>query len=93
MSVEPASFTLAIKVIPGAPRSQVVGWLGEAVKVKVQAPPIEGRANEALLKFLAEQLDLPPRCVALVRGDSSRQKLVRISGLVQAEALQRLGLA
>lgn len=93
MSLAPESFTLAIKAQPGAPRSEVVGWLGEAVKVKVQAPPLEGRANEALVRFLAEQLDLPPRCVSLVRGDSSRQKLVRITGLERAEALRRLGLS
>lgn len=92
MSAVEASFTLAIKVIPGAPRSEVVGWLAGAVKIKVQAPPVEGRANEVLLKFLAERLDLPPRCVSLVRGDTSRQKLVRISGLVREEACRRLGL-
>jgi hypothetical protein len=92
MAGETPSFTLPVKVIPGAPRSQVVGWLGEAAKVKVQAPPLEGRANEALLRFLAEELDLPPRCVELVRGDTSRQKLVRITGLERAEACRRLGL-
>lgn len=89
----PGSFTLAVKVIPGAPRSEVVGWLGEAAKVKVQAPPLEGRANEALLKFMAEKLGLPPRCVELLRGDTSRQKVLRISGLERAEGLRRLGLS
>jgi len=49
----PASCTLAIKVVPNAPRSAVAGWLGEALKVKVHAPPVEGRANEELCSFLA----------------------------------------
>jgi uncharacterized protein (TIGR00251 family) len=86
----PASCTLAIKAVPNAPRSAVAGWLGEALKVKVQAPPVEGRANEALCDFLAEQLGLPRRAVTVLRGDTSRLKLVRIEGLTEAEARSRL---
>jgi len=88
----PASCTLAIKAIPGAPRHEVCGWLGEAVKVKIHAPPLEGRANEALIEFLAETLDLPRRAVTLVRGDTARQKIVRIDGLALDEVKRRLGL-
>jgi uncharacterized protein (TIGR00251 family) len=76
-----SSCTLAIKVIPNAPRNEVVGWLGESLKVKIQAPPVEGRANEALCEFLAGTFGLPRRAVSLVRGDTSRQKVVRIEGL------------
>lgn len=76
-----SSCTIAIKAIPNAPRSEVVGWLGDALKVKVHAPPVEGRANEALCEFLADELDLPRRAVSVLRGDTSRQKLVRIEGL------------
>ena len=76
-----SSCTIAIKAIPNAPRSAVVGWLGEALKVKVHAPPVEGRANEALCEFLADELGLPRRAVSVLRGDTSRQKLVRIEGL------------
>lgn len=86
------SCTLAIKAIPNAPRSEVIGWLGEALKVKVHAPPVEGRANEALCEFLAEALHLPRRAVSVLRGDTSRQKLVRIEGLSLAEVRQRLGV-
>jgi uncharacterized protein len=85
------SCTLQIKAIPGAPRSEVCGWLGEALKVKIQAPPVEGKANEALLRFLAETLDVPPRTVSLVRGASSRHKLVRIEGLSLEAARLKLG--
>lgn len=87
-----ASCTLAIKAIPNAPRSEVVGWLGDALKVKIHAAPVEGRANEALCEFLAATLSLPRRAVSLVRGDSSRQKLVRIDGLTAAELRARLAL-
>ena len=87
-----ASCTLALKAIPGAPRTEICGWLGDAVKVKIHAPPLEGRANEALTEFLADELDLPRRAVSLVRGDTARQKVVRIDGLSHDEVKRRLGL-
>jgi len=87
------SCTLAIKAIPNAPRSEVVGWLGEALKVKIHAPPVEGRANEVLREFLADRLGLPRRAVTVLRGDTSRQKLLRIDGLSLAEVKTILGLA
>ena len=92
MTQAPPSCTLALKVIPNAPRDEVAGWLGEALKVKIHAPPVEGRANEALGEFLAEALGVHRRAVTLVRGDLSRQKLVRIDGLDLAEAKRRLGV-
>lgn len=84
------SATLAIKAIPNAPRSAVAGWLGDALKVKVHAPPVEGRANAALCEFLADHLRVPRRAVEVLRGDTSRQKTVRITGLTPAELLARL---
>ena len=90
-SAPPASCQLAIKAIPNAPRSEIVGWLGEALKIKVHAPPVEGRANAALCEFLAEALGLPRRAVSVLRGDASRQKTVRIDGLALAEVKRRLG--
>ncbi len=87
----PASCTLAIKAIPNAPRSEVVGWLGDALKVKVHAPPVEGRANDALCELLADTLGVPRRAVTLMRGETSRQKVVRIDGLSPAEVRAKLG--
>ncbi len=88
-----ASCRLEIKAVPNAPKSEVVGWLGDALKVKVQAPPVEGKANEALCSFLAETLGLPKRAVQFDRGASSRKKIVMIEGLALAEVVQRLGLS
>lgn len=85
------SCTLAIKAIPNAPRSAVVGWLGDALKIKIHAPALEGRANEALCEFLAGELGLAKRAVTLAQGEKSRQKLVRISGLTLAEIKARFG--
>ncbi len=90
--VEPVerACTLALKTIPNAPRTEVVGWLGDALKVKVHAPALDGRANDALLDFLAEKLGLPRRAVTLVRGEKSRHKVVRMEGLTLAEVKARL---
>ncbi len=86
------SCTLALKAIPNAPRNAVVGWLGDALKVKVHAPALEGRANEELCEFLADALQLPRRAVTVARGDKSRQKIIRIEGLSLAEVKARLGV-
>ena len=83
--------TLELKVIPNAPRDEIAGWLGDALKVKIHAPALEGRANDALLDFLAQQLGVPRRHVALVRGEKSRQKVVRIVSLDGATVRLRLG--
>jgi uncharacterized protein len=83
---------LPIKAVPNAPRSEICGCLGEALKVKVHAPPVEGRANEVLCEFLAEKLELPRRAVTVQHGDLSRHKLVRIEGLTLPEAKTRLGV-
>ena len=82
--------TLELKTIPNAPRDEIVGWLGEALKVKIHAPALEGRANDALLGFLAEKLGRPRRTITLIRGDKSRHKVVRVDGLTLAEIKTRL---
>lgn len=63
---------------------------GVAIKVKVQAPPVEGKANEALLEFLSERLGLPVRQFKILGGAKSRDKLVEITGIELEEASQRL---
>ena len=83
--------TLELKVIPHAPRDEIAGWLGDALKVKIHAPALDGRANDALLDFLAQQLGVSRRDVALVRGEKSRQKVVRIVSLDGATVRLRLG--
>lgn len=82
--------TLEVKTIPNAPRDEIAGWLGDALKVKVHAPALEGRANDALLEFLADKLGVHRRDVILVRGDKSRHKVVRIASLTLAEVKARV---
>ena len=84
------SCKLAIKAIPNAPRNAVAGWLGDALKVKVHAPSLEGRANDELCEFIADTLGLPRRAVTVTLGDKSRQKLLQIDGLTLDEGRTRL---
>jgi uncharacterized protein (TIGR00251 family) len=85
------SCTLEVRVIPNAPRNEVVGWHGGALKVKVHAPALEGRANAELCEFLASHLGLPRRAVTLLRGEKSRRKVLRIAGFGAAEMQRRFG--
>jgi uncharacterized protein YggU (UPF0235/DUF167 family) len=86
----PPSCLLPVKVVPNAPRTAVAGWLGDALKVRVQAPPVAGRANAALCAGLAERLGLPGAAVSVARGTTASRKLVRIEGLDLAAVRQRL---
>lgn len=74
------SLVLAIHAQPGARRTEIAGIHGEALKVRVAAPPLEDRANEALLAFLAERFGVPQRQVRLVAGAKSREKRFEIDG-------------
>ena len=86
------SCRLSLKVIPNAPRTSIAGWIGDELKVKIHAPPLEGRANEELCAFFAKALQLPKRAVTVVQGDKSRHKVIEISGLALATVKQRLAL-
>ena len=85
-----AAVRIPLKVIPGAPKDEVVGWRGKDLTVKITAPPVEGRANEHLRRYLAEVFGVSPVDVALVTGETSRRKIVQISGLSADEAQVRL---
>jgi uncharacterized protein len=82
------TITLALHVQPGAKRSEIAGLHGGALKIKLAAPPIEGRANDALLKFIAVLFAVPLRNTELKQGGQSRHKVVAVSGSkVEPESL------
>jgi len=81
---------IPIKAVPNAPRSEIVGWHGGALKIRIHAPPVEGRANEAICSFVAECLGIPKRAVSIARGNTSRLKQLRIEGLLEQDVLSRL---
>lgn len=82
---------LSVKVIPGASREGVAGWLGDELKVKVTAPPDKGKANIAVCALLAGYLGLPVGSVTVLRGHASPHKRLRIDGLDANGLKEQLG--
>jgi uncharacterized protein len=82
--------TLAVRAQPGAKKTKVIGTYGEGataqLKIAVQAPPVEGRANSALIKFLAEEFDVPKSYIELVSGELSRSKVFLLRGVTKQNA-------
>jgi uncharacterized protein len=91
--VSVASTRLKLRVSPGARRPGFAGRHGDAWKVRVAQPPEDGRANEAVLRLLAETLDVPRASVVLVSGHSSRDKVVTLDGLEQSQTERLLAVA
>lgn len=78
--------TLRLHIQPGAKKTEVVGLHGEALKIRLAAPPVDGKANACLLAFLAERLGVAKSAVSLLSGDASRAKRVHVSGVTDAAA-------
>ncbi|MDR3352675.1 MAG: DUF167 domain-containing protein [Zoogloeaceae bacterium] len=78
---------LQLHIQPGAKRSEIAGRHGEALKIRLAAPPVEGKANAALIAFLADRLGLPRASIQLCGGASSRRKTVRIKGIDKTRLL------
>ena len=83
--------TFTVQTTPNAPKSQVVGWLGDRLKIKVKAPAVEGKANAELVRFLAERLGVRPAAVSILRGDTARIKVVRVQGVEETDFKKSLG--
>jgi uncharacterized protein (TIGR00251 family) len=82
--------TLRVRVVPRARRNEIAGWREGALVVRLTAPPVEGSANKALLRFLAEVLQVRLPDVTLLTGEKSREKTIRIEGLTDGELAARL---
>jgi uncharacterized protein len=85
-----AGATFAVKVHPRAKKNSVSGELGDALKLSLTAPPVEGRANQACIEFVAELLSVPRSSVSIAMGESSRQKVIRVAGLSAEQVRVRL---
>lgn len=81
LRVDAAGVTLTVHIQPGAKKTEVVGLHGEALKIRLHALPVEGKANAHLLAFLAKRLAVPKAAVTLVSGESSRAKRVSVAGV------------
>jgi len=91
--MEGLSTRLRLRVSPGARNARVVGRHGQAWKVRVAAPPEGGRANEAVVRLVAETLSLPRDAVTLVSGHGARDKIIQLAGLDETEIERRLATA
>jgi uncharacterized protein (TIGR00251 family) len=87
----PPQCQIAVRVVPNARREGFDGWLGGALKIRLRAPALDGKANAALIDFLAHALDLPRRAITIARGEKSRSKSVAIAGLDEAALRARIG--
>jgi len=81
--------TLTLHIQPGAKKTEIAGLHGDALKIRLAAPPVDGKANEALVKFVAEALKLPKSAVNLKSGQTSRRKVLEVQGAT-TEAVARL---
>ena len=81
---------LRVRVTPAAGRDGLLGWQGDLLRLSVTAPAERGRANEAALRLLADALGLPRQRLRIVRGHTSRQKVIAVEGLDEAEVRARL---
>jgi uncharacterized protein len=81
---------LRVHVVPNAKTDRVVGEHGSAFKIKLRAPAAEGKANSALIDFLADQLNISRRAIVLEHGQKSRDKVIRVTDLSEGEVRRRL---
>jgi uncharacterized protein (TIGR00251 family) len=84
--------TFAVKVHPRAKKNAIIGELGDALKVSLTAPPIDGKANQACIEFLANLLEVSRSSVTIASGQTSRRKVIRVAGLSKDEIQRRLDL-
>ena len=88
----PAGATFQVKVHPRARKNTITGVVGEALKLALTAPPVDGRANEACIAYLAEFLNVARSSVTIAAGESSRNKVIRVAGLCAEEVRRRFSI-
>lgn len=91
LTAVPGGVRIAVRLAPKAARDRVGGPHGDALKVAVTAPPVEGKANARLIRLLAKRLGVPKGAVRIVSGELARDKVVAVDGIAPADAAARLG--
>lgn len=81
-----------MKIHPRARKNGITGEVGDAIKISLTAPPLEGRANQACIEFLANLLKVPRSSVTIASGQTSRRKVIRVSGISAEEVHNRFGI-
>ena len=88
----PKGATFSVRVHPRAKKNAITGEMGDALKLSLTTPPVEGRANEACIEFFAKLLNVPRSSVTIAAGESSRNKVIRVAGITAADVRRRLAL-
>jgi uncharacterized protein len=88
----PTGVSFAIKLHPRAKKNAITGELGDALKLALTAPPVEGRANEACIEFFANLLEVPRSSITIASGATSRNKIIRVAGMAADEVRRRIGI-
>ncbi len=81
---------LTLHIVPRSSKTEICGEHGNALKIKLQAPPVEGKANKALIEFLSGTFDIPCNCISILSGDTGRSKRIQISGISEEDLLSKL---
>ncbi|MFY9905637.1 MAG: DUF167 domain-containing protein [Terriglobales bacterium] len=84
--------TFAVKVHPRAKRNAISGEVGDALKLSLTAPPVDGKANDACIEFFAKLLEVPRSSVSIAAGQTSRNKVIRVAGLSAQQVRERMGI-
>ncbi len=91
MKNSPAGVTFAVKVHPRAKKNAITGQVGDVLKLALTAPPVNGKANAACIDFFAKLLNVPRSSVTIAAGQTSRNKIIRVTGLTGQQVRERLG--
>jgi len=83
---------LPVRAMPRASKNEIQGIHGDALKIRLQAPPVEGKANQALIRFLSDALDIPRSQLSIASGETGRNKSVLITGLSKTELMKKIGI-
>ncbi|MFA7256510.1 MAG: DUF167 family protein [Kiritimatiellales bacterium] len=83
---------LPVRAVPRASKNEIQGVHGDALKVRLQAPPVEGKANAALIKFLSNALNIPRAQISIATGETGRNKAVLIAGLSKTQLIKKIGI-
>jgi uncharacterized protein (TIGR00251 family) len=86
-----AGVTFAVKVQPRAKKNAITGLVGDALKLALTAPPVDGRANDACIEFFANLLKVPRSSITIASGETSRNKVIRVAGMTADEIRRRMG--
>lgn len=84
--------TLRIRAVPRASKNEIQGLYDDALKIRLTTAPVDGKANQALIKFLSKALKVSKAQIQIAQGETSRQKTVHISGLTKKELVEKIGL-